>query len=429
MAATPYLTSNDLIESVKRKISMPISQSTFLPQDILAFINEEMEISLTPSIMEFHEEYFVFNQTVPLQNNRTRYEIPDRAVAMKLRDLKWIDQNNNLFDMTKIAAEDKAYFQQNVGTSETLSKYYLEGNDVVLTPFFTTPSNISLVFNYFIRPNQLVVNERACIITAFLSTITTLNASISPGDTVTIGGTPLTAVSALTGPNQFVIGASDSITATNLTVLINTLGLALASNGTPSTATVTMSFPNIVASQSTITSNSAGFIIPSNTQLIQFDQVPASFTDPVTFQVGPLFVPGATVDLLQTKGGHKIRAIDIVLPPNSISANVIAFTSSSIPSDPNNLPIIGDYVCLAYECIIPYAPSDLHSGLAERACARILAALGDQTGLQASMAKLNDINANQITLLDNRVESQPAKIIARHSPLRYGTMGARRRRL
>jgi hypothetical protein len=429
MAATPYLTSNDLIAAVQRKISMPISQSLFSATDILSFSNDEMELSLTPQVMSYHEEYFVFVQNIPLQNNRTRYEIPERALGMKLRDVKWMDQNNNMFDMTRIASEDKAYFQQNVGTSETLSKYYLESSDVVLTPFFTTPANISLLFFYFIRPNQLVVNERACIITAFLSTITTLNSAIVDGDTVTILGNVLTARTSPSLPTEFAIGASDSITATYLAVLINTLNIAMASNGTPSTATVSMTFPNILSSQSTTTSNSAGFVIPTSTQLIQFDQVPASYTDPVTFQVGPLFVPGATVDLLQTKGGHKHRAIDIVLPPNSISNTVIAFPSSSIPTDPNNLPIVGDYICLANECIIPQVPSDLHSGLAERTCARILAALGDQTGLQASMAKIADIQANEITLLDNRVESSPQKIIARNSILRYQSYGSRRRRL
>jgi hypothetical protein len=53
----PWMTSDDLLESVKRKISFPSSQSTFTDADILAFANEELMISQVPSVMSFHEEY------------------------------------------------------------------------------------------------------------------------------------------------------------------------------------------------------------------------------------------------------------------------------------------------------------------------------------------------------------------------------------
>ena len=40
MAKKPYYTSNTLIEAVKRKMAMPISQVTFSDADILAFADE-----------------------------------------------------------------------------------------------------------------------------------------------------------------------------------------------------------------------------------------------------------------------------------------------------------------------------------------------------------------------------------------------------
>jgi len=78
--AKPWLTSDDLIAAVKRKIALPISQITFTESDILDFANEEMAISQVPSVMSFHEEYFVTEITADLEANKSRYPIPDRAI-------------------------------------------------------------------------------------------------------------------------------------------------------------------------------------------------------------------------------------------------------------------------------------------------------------------------------------------------------------
>src|SRR5271166_1732603 len=130
MAFKPWYTSNDIIESVKRKIAFPVSQNTFTNLDILAFANEEMFISQVPTILQFHEEYFVNYVVTPLLTNLSVYPIPNRATGMKLRDLFWMDQNGNLFEMTRIEEHDKAFFQMNPGANQAIHKFYVEGNYV-----------------------------------------------------------------------------------------------------------------------------------------------------------------------------------------------------------------------------------------------------------------------------------------------------------
>ncbi|NBX74721.1 MAG: hypothetical protein EBQ89_10570 [Alphaproteobacteria bacterium] len=88
---------------------------------------------------------------------------------------------------------------------------------------------------------------------------------------------------------------------------------------------------------------------------------------------------------------------------------------------------VGDYICLANESIIPQIPPDLHTVLAERTAARILAAIGDQAGLAVANQKIAEMELRQGNVLDQRVEGAPEKITARHSLLRYGKMGVRRR--
>jgi hypothetical protein len=170
--ATPWMTTDDLIAAVKRKISFPISQNTFSEEDIIQFANEEMFIAQVPSVLQYHEEYFVYRVQTPLVSNISRYSIPNRAIGMKLRDLMWSDSSGNYFEMTRINSDDKAFFQRNIGANQAIHKFYLEGNDVVLTPSVVGGPTGALNFFIYLRPNQLVSNSRGRIIESFSRTLT-----------------------------------------------------------------------------------------------------------------------------------------------------------------------------------------------------------------------------------------------------------------
>lgn len=416
--ANPYLTSNDLIASVKRKIAIPISQITFTNEDILAFANEETFIAQVPSVLLYHEEYFSDVFLTPMLSNVSIYEIPDRAIGMKLRGLFWADASNNLFEMTRVNAEDRAFYQRNIGSNQSIHKFFLQGNSVVLTPTVTDNPTGSIVFIYFLRPNQLVTNDRAAIVQSFSQIVTLDNTNLNDGDILTIGSINFTAITGTPGPNEFIIGASSIISATNLAVAINANGAYSASNGTPSTASITINFTqlppisNVLNSlqlnpiPSILSSLSTGYIIPQNLGII-FDSIPSNITN------------GSLIDFLQTKVGHKIRDYDVTIPANAISSNTITFPITEVPAD----LIVGDYICSANECIIPGIPTDLHNALAERTSARILAAQGDTAGLQASNQKISEIEKSQGELLDQRVEGNPKKVITRKSLLNYGKIG------
>ncbi len=427
MATTPWMTSDQLVEAVKRKIMFPASQNTFTSEDILHFANEETFISQVPSVMEFHQEYFVFTLTVPLITNQKRYPIPDRAIGMKLRAVFLSDSNDNLYEMSRVQSEDRTFFQSGNGSANTIYTYYLQGNDLVLTSNLTPVPPSNLVFAFWLRPNQLVSDNHAAIIESFANTIT-LN-TVAEGDTITFTSTNgytgtvtttiFTAVTGSPGDLEFLIGGTNTLTATNLVNAINASGIGTASNASSTTNIVTTSFDSVQTEITT--SNSAGIAIPSDTLIINFDQVPTTIlTSQGASEV--VFANGGLVDFLQTKPGHRTKAYDKPIPANGISGDSIIFSVDDVPTD----LVVGDYICPANECIIPQIPPDLHNGLAERTCARILAAIGDQQGLQTSLQKIQDIDKRQGNLLDNRVEGNPIKVTNRHSPLSYGKMGYRR---
>lgn len=415
--AKPWMTSDALIEAVTRKIAAPLSQITFTEDDILRFINEEFAISLVPSVLSMHEEYFVSTKLVPLVSLQGRYPIPDRAIGMKLRDLFWQDAYGNLFQMSQITEEDKAFFQRSVGANQAIHKYYVEGNDVVLAPNPNVNPTGFLVFVFFLRPNQLVRDSRAATITGFSQNITVSYSSISDGDSIKIGPTVLTAVAGTPGNYQFKIGTTDVDTAVNLVSCINSFTSSNA--GSPSSQTTNVITVSLGDVTQQITSYSNGLYVP-NTIALKFSSIPSNIT------------VDSYVDFLQTKPGHKIRTYDIFLSSDlntydsltlNIVGNNIVFNTSDIPTD----LVVGDYLCLANECIIPQIPPELHNGLAERASARILASMGDAQGLQLANEKIADIAKSEGTLLDNRVDGSPRKITNKYSLLRWGRIGTRRR--
>jgi len=219
----PYYTTDDLIESVKRRISYPLSQNTFQYSDIVAFLNEEMQLSAVPAVKMEHEEYFVYKKTVPLVDFISRYEIPDRAIGMALRDMKYSDVNGNFYDMTRIAPDDKAFFQQSNGSNQTVAKFYVEGNEIVLTPLVQAGASGKLNFFFYLRPNNLVRNDRAAIILNYQKELILDNANLQVGDTLSI-------LTGIQSPNpvtyQFVAINSNALSV----ISISTAGVLTTTN-------------------------------------------------------------------------------------------------------------------------------------------------------------------------------------------------------
>jgi len=402
--AKPYYTSSDIIEAVKRRMAFPISQSTFTETDILAFANEEMQATMVPNIMSFNEEYYVVTKDITLVNNVTRYQIPDRAVGMKLRDIFYKDSTNNLFEMTRIAPDDRSYFDNSTG--DRAYAFYLENDFVVLMPREEnfTPNGGKLVFVYFQRPNQLVLNDETATINAITDSSDITLTGISDTDDLSIYVNNVefkpAAANNTAGPiKYFNASGINSADATNLAAVINTaLGL------TP----VVVDNKVTVLSVNTSTTDSSKVTVLQKTTLTT-DVQPANFGVDNTY------------DLLQTKPGHRPKAID--LEPISTSSTTLVINYSDKPSDIE----VGDYIAFSGECRIPQLPPEFHVTLVQATTTKILEALGDQAGMSASTAKMTDMMARQATIVNPRVDGAVRKVLNLHSPLRYGGIFRRKR--
>lgn len=165
MAAKSYMTSNTLIESVKRRAMVPENQNTFSDQAFLAFADEEMALGLVPSILVMHEDYLMYTERVTLEANQTRYPVPYRAIGNKLRDVAYEDNNGNVYPMTRISVGDLSYYNQT--TNNNAYAFYMENNEIVLVPQNLNPSSQTyLRLTYYMRPNQMVMLDEVAVISS-----------------------------------------------------------------------------------------------------------------------------------------------------------------------------------------------------------------------------------------------------------------------
>jgi hypothetical protein len=246
-----------------------------------------------------------------------------------------------------------------------------------------------------------------------------------------------TAVASGASAYQFNIGATANDTAANLNTAINAANIKNITS-TVLTNAVTVTYSDISTYFTSVKPDTAllsdAFSIDSANLYVKFDQLPTTYTDPETMQQSLLYGVGHLVDFLQTNPGHRTYTYDI--PIVSINGTVAAFAVSDLQTYLNNSSggtlafyniKVGDYICLANECIIPQIPPELHNALAERAASRVLMAIGDVQGYQVSQAKLAEMNKMQETLIGSRIEGSVPKVFNRYSLLRLGKSRFRRR--
>lgn len=168
MSTKGLMTSSELIEAVKRRAFLPNTQQALDDQDILRFLNEELNDSVIPLILQMHEEYFLYSITVPLEAGKQHYKIPYRAIGRRLRDVKYEDLNQNVFDMARIDPADRNFFQKN--SFNSYRTFYVQGDEIVLTNQVGASPVGNLNFLYYQKPNELVKEDR-------VSTIQSINTS------------------------------------------------------------------------------------------------------------------------------------------------------------------------------------------------------------------------------------------------------------
>ncbi len=139
--------SDRIVQQVTIKAAL--ADGSYANQEILNLAYDVLLSEITPLILNRREEYYVKTKNYNITANQNAYEIPDRAIGMGLREVKWINANRNVH----LERIDPRYADRN--DPQWIYKFYLENNNVILWPTPSTTQD-TLRLTYFFRPSKLV---------------------------------------------------------------------------------------------------------------------------------------------------------------------------------------------------------------------------------------------------------------------------------
>lgn len=171
-------TSDGLIASVKRRIALPDAQNLYSPDDLIAFMGDELSSTVIPLIHSVQQEYWVYRIDIPLVKDQTNYTIPIRGVTNGLRLVTLLDTNKNEINYPLLRPEMTAssYNWLSPYSTSTLYGFYMEGDHIVMFPnsVVTNPVN-AIRFRIERQPSQLCSTNEAAQITAIAGQVVTVN--------------------------------------------------------------------------------------------------------------------------------------------------------------------------------------------------------------------------------------------------------------
>lgn len=167
MAGIDY-TTDSLIASIKRRITLPDAQNLYSSDDLIAFMGDELSSTLVPLIHSVQQEYWVMRVDVPLVIGQEKYTLPIRGAANGLRLLTLVDPNGNEIEFPMLRPENTAstYNWLSPYSTSTLYGFYMEDDHIVVFPKQVVANPVmSIRFRYERQPSQLCSTTEAAHIT------------------------------------------------------------------------------------------------------------------------------------------------------------------------------------------------------------------------------------------------------------------------
>lgn len=168
------MNTTELINSIKIKGQFP-TDNYFSNADYLVFLNEALKLDIAPLLIAANEEYFLEHKEYSITSGITKYRIPPRAIAAKLRDVKIKDASGNYANILRIFEEDREISR---------SGYYLKRNSIELSSDLLI-TGTTLVLSYFSAPSEIVLTSAAAQISSIDTGLSQVVVSSLPSTIIT----------------------------------------------------------------------------------------------------------------------------------------------------------------------------------------------------------------------------------------------------
>lgn len=211
------LITEDLIESIKDRSFVPVSQQTFTEERILSLVNQEFMTKMIPLIQSIKEDFFLSSERVSVTSGVSRYAVPERATGNALKAVILVDSNGTRIGPLAKLQVNSLPGGDNTGTP---SGFYVVGDEIALYP--TPGASFSLEMWYFERVNDLVLTTSCAKITAINESSPNVTFTVDTDQTAS--WTTATKVDILSAKSPFRLWAKDvtigAITSSSITVTI-----------------------------------------------------------------------------------------------------------------------------------------------------------------------------------------------------------------
>lgn len=154
----PQYNTEQLIEMINRACMVPTSQLTYTNADWAKMATDMLQTVVVPLIMSTREDYFVTFEDV-LSPADGVIPFPENAVGSKLRNVCYIAQQNplNLKNLPRIDIDVVAGVGFN--NTGTLAGFYIQGDDLILYPNTSVPTNTPIRLYFYRRTLALAAPE------------------------------------------------------------------------------------------------------------------------------------------------------------------------------------------------------------------------------------------------------------------------------
>lgn len=203
-------TTDDLQNAILRRSFAPAGQLTFTAPELLAMADEVVNTYLLADILAVREEFFVNYVDLAVTAGQQAYDIPARAVAMKVREIHLIGgatlQAGVPVGGTAITNLPRREPEQltTIGTG-SIDSFFLRDDQICLYPTPATSTGVLRVY-FFLRPGIHVATSAAGVVASFNTGLAQVTLAAIPSSWATGNAFDL---SRKDGGQRPYLGASD----------------------------------------------------------------------------------------------------------------------------------------------------------------------------------------------------------------------------
>lgn len=161
-------TTDTLLSDIRTAAMLPdASTATFSNADLLRILDREMQATVVPLVMSCRSEFFVIDvdqvvTTISGQSVSIQVPMPYRAIGGILRDVNWVDDQANYYNIPQLSLDDLHAKQ---------TGFFVKGDYIQIFNQQGYWPYSKLRLTYFLRPNRLASYTTGTYAAAYVTSI------------------------------------------------------------------------------------------------------------------------------------------------------------------------------------------------------------------------------------------------------------------